>query len=231
MRELDRIAQTERWTTNALAAKLGVHPSLLTHIRAGRALVSLQMLHTIRALFPTPRIREACDHYLDDELAAFYGARIEVPTTPDRFAALDGAVLRTLRAYVRTFARTMAETGRGLYLLGADTKRLALSALFLAETLAAQGVSTLRITGNAKIAGNDAKAALATALLVVERVDHASASVVELLLRRADAVKPIVLTSVADQGTIPDPYLRRVAVSMTKVVRVDIPSADRDAAV
>ena len=233
MRELDRIAHEHSWTTNELGEKLGVNASLITHIRAGRALFSLKMLHTVRKLFPTPSIKEASDHYLDDELESYFASRIGIAPTPDRFAALDDGVLKALRAYVRNFARITVESGRGLFLVGENTSRLALAATFLVESLAAQGVTARRLIGNTNVTARDGHDALAAALLVVERADFASKTVIEILTRRAAAVKPIVLTSVAEPTALGDPYFRRIALAMTKIVHMTpatIPSPEPRAA-
>jgi hypothetical protein len=79
-------------------------------------------------------------------------------------------------------------------------------------------IQTLKIDANVKLSATLARAALHASLLVVERVDFASESVTELLLRRADFVKPSVVTTAGGIDSIRDAHLARVVRSMMRPV-------------
>jgi hypothetical protein len=77
---------------------------------------------------------------------------------------------------------------------------------------------------SAKLSATLARAAVHANLLVVERIDFATPAVIEVLLRRADLVKPSVATLAGTVDAIPDAHLKRVVLSMMR--RIDcIPTA------
>lgn len=217
---MDRIARDAKWTTTTLAERIGCHPTMLMHLRAGRTQFSAELLSRIWIAFPLPQIDAAIEHYVKIELPAILDAKREPNVASASIATLDDRVRQALRAYVRFFARTSVESGRGLFLMGSDTKQLALAAAFVAEAVAEQGIGVMRLAANTKVTASEGKNALGCALLVVERIDFVSPTMSDLLLRRADVVKPIVVTSATDPSAIADPYLRRTLVAMTKTIRV-----------
>ena len=220
IREIDRIARDANWTTTTLAERIGCHPTMLMHLRAGRTQFSAELLSRIWVAFPLPQIDAAINHYVKIELPAILDAKREPQARATVLSTLDDRVQQALRAYVRFFARTSVESGHGLFLVGSDTKRLTLAAAFVAEAIAEQGISVMRMSANTKVTASEERNALGAALLIVERVDFISPTMRDLLLRRADVVKPIVVTSLADPGAATDAYLRRVFLSMTKTIRV-----------
>lgn len=85
---------------------------------------------------------------------------------------------------------------------------------------------------NATITASVGRAAMAAALLVVERVEFRTPAMTDLLIRRSDVVKPIVVTSTEDRSTITDPHLARIFVSQLRdlpLTRAPQPSPHEDA--
>jgi hypothetical protein len=225
MRELDRLARDANWSNTDLAARLGVDPTMLMHLRAGRNLFSSQLLGRILNLFPMPAVDDLVLHHLRVERRTRESAKLAVPSDDRLAGALDAAARKTLRTFVRDFARTSVETARGLYVVGDDARQLSLAAQFVAEGLGAQGIGVERLTANTKLTASTGRAALAAALLLVERAEFLSASVADLLLRRSDVVKPIVVTSTRPVTDVADTHLQRTFKAMLRLVLLSAPVA------
>jgi hypothetical protein len=227
MREVDRLGREAKWSNKELAAKLGVDPTMLMHLRAGRNLFSASLLGRIAQVFPLPLIDDLIVHHLRVERAAHDANKLVLPS--DLLAPLLAPTARkALRQFVLHFARTSVETGRGLYVMGKDASLLTTSAQFVAHTLREQGISVERITGNTVVTMSGGRGAVAAALVIVERVEFASDSVMEVLRRRSDVVKPVVVTSTQPPEAFRDTHLARTFASMLHRVNIEVvPSPSR----
>jgi hypothetical protein len=81
-------------------------------------------------------------------------------------------------------------------------------------------IQTLKTDANVKLSATLARVALHASLLVVERVEFASESVTDLLLRRADLVKPSIVTTAGGIEAIRDSHLVRIVRSMMRPIEL-----------
>jgi transcriptional regulator with XRE-family HTH domain len=220
MREIDRLARDAKLSKKQLAERLGVDATMLIHLRAGRNLFSAPLLGRIAQVFPLPSIDDLIVHHLRVERAARDAAKLAVPSDDVLLERLEPGARRAIRRFVLHFARASVETGRGLYLTGEDTAALTTGVQFVGGALQQQGIAVERIAANATLSSTQGRAALAAALLIVERVEFASPAVTEVLIRRSDVVKPIVVTSTAPVAEIRDAYLARIFTSMLRQVPI-----------
>lgn len=109
MREIDRLAKDAAWSTTELARRLGVDPTMLMHIRAGRNQFSASLLGKIAQVFPTPAMDALIVHHLRVERAARSAMTLAVPDDA-ALDAFDAETRRALRAFVLHFARASVET-------------------------------------------------------------------------------------------------------------------------
>jgi transcriptional regulator with XRE-family HTH domain len=218
MRELDRLARDAKWSNKELAARLKVDPTMLMHIRAGRNMFSPALLGRISQVFNSPDVDALIVHHLRVERTARDATKLALPSDDVLLEQLDPAARRALRRFVLHFPRESVETGRGLFLTGPDATGLALAVQFLTTALQQQGIAVERLLANATPSGTQSRAGVAAALLIVERIEFTSAAVNDVLVRRSDVVKPIVVTSMRPMGEIEDAYLSRVFTSTLRPV-------------
>jgi transcriptional regulator with XRE-family HTH domain len=221
VRELIRLARERNWSRQELASRLAIHPTLLTHIQSGRRRISVDLLSRIVRAFPEVRtIRDLVLNYLLVEVPEIEAEEGQLGCSTVRegvVVELPDGPRRELRSYLGTFLRSFYE-GRGLCIAGTDTKLLRSAAAYVIAECELRHIQTLKIDANVKLSATLARAALHASLLVVERVDFASESVTELLLRRADFVKPSVVTTAGGIDSIRDAHLARVVRSMMRPV-------------
>jgi transcriptional regulator with XRE-family HTH domain len=221
VRELLRLANERNWSRAELAARLDVHPTLLAHVQAGRRRISVDMLSRIlRAFGEVQAVRDFVLNYLlveVPELEAAEGRLALVGTDDARATRLPPTADNAIRSYLGTFLRSFYE-GKGLFLTSTDTRLLRETSRALLAACEQRHIAALATDASVKLSATFTRAALQKSLLVVERVDFASPSVVELLLRRADLLKPSVLTAGGGIGSVRDPHLARVARSMMHIV-------------
>jgi transcriptional regulator with XRE-family HTH domain len=223
VRELVRLARDRNWSRQELASRLAIHPTLLTHIQAGRRRISVDLLSRIVRAFPEVRtIRDFVLNYLLVELPEIEAEEGQLVCNPVREGVaveLPDGPRRELRSYLGTFLRSFYE-GRGLCISGADTKLLRSAAAYLTAECELRHIQVLKTDANVKLSATLARAALHSSLLVVERVDFASESVTEFLLRRADLVKPSVVTTAGGIEAIRDSHLVRIVRSMMRPIEL-----------
>lgn len=211
-----------------LAAFLGVDETLLTHIRAGRKRFSTDTLSRIALRFgESTAVRDLVWHYLAVEHPEKNASdpRGDKSPLPDVAAELPLAARKAIRAYVVGFFRAYFE-GRGLLLTGANTKLLGLAAAFVAKECGTRGVAVMTLNASARITSTEGRAAMASRLLIIERVERASDPCLALLSSRASLTRPFVLTSTVDDP-IKDPHLARAVKACTQVIALSptVPSA------
>ena len=157
--------------------------------------------------------------------AAIAYARVEYhPPSPDSIEAaaevLSAPIVETLRAYVTRLPDEAVTTGRGLYLVSADAHALSLAVQFLQRALEQGRVRVCHLRADRPVSAANRRFALAAPVLLVERIDFMRDPIPNLLSERANLVRPMIVTSMQAPDTAPDPYLRRVFASMTRIVEI-----------
>ena len=223
VRELVRLARERSWSRQELASRLAIHPTLLTHIQSGRRRISVDLLSRIVRAFPEVRtIRDLVLNYLlveVPEIEAEEGRLGCIAVKGDVVDELPDGPRDELRSYLGTFLRSFYE-GRGVCVSGTDTKLLRSAASYVITECELRHIQALKTDANVKLSATLARAALHASLLVVERVDFASESVTDLLLRRADLVKPSIVTTAGGIEAIRDTHLVRVVRSMMRPIEI-----------
>lgn len=168
-------------------------------------------------------VRRFADQRLVRDLAVHYAA-VEYhaeeegkPKLTTALAVLPSAAERLLTQYAERFAEESVRGGRGLYLIGID-RALSAAAQFVVQLFDSARVSMCRLQANKKPGASVSRHALAAPLLVVERIDFLCEDVASLISRRADLVRPTIVTSTQEPETLTDPYLRRILSSTTRRV-------------
>jgi transcriptional regulator with XRE-family HTH domain len=220
--ELERIRRERGWTVRALAQQLGVSTKLFYNMRRGYRPLSVPTLSAIAKAFGADyRIREAVMHYLALECPVF-----------ERAVFRDGASTAELPDSISYHNRwrIVSWVGkvpfgegvqRGLYLLAKKPETLSAVSRFLARALDRAGVHAVVLAANARPSASHAAAAGETAVLIVDRIEFASDELIAILSRRADAQRPVVVTSCVDRETLPDGVLLRTLRPTTELVRLD----------
>jgi transcriptional regulator with XRE-family HTH domain len=199
-----------------VADRLGVDPTTLMQYRSGRRRLSMPAYaNLVRAFGEEPSIADAAWHYVRTE---YHPPR---PDSVDAAAmALPDPIVDNLRSYVERLPEETVTTGRGLYLLSADTGALLSAAQFLLRSFEKGRVSVCHLRGDARPKAPDRRFALAAAVFLVERVDVVSEGVATLLRERADLVRPTIVTSVLPPDETKDAHLRRIFLSATRLVPI-----------
>ena len=214
--ELIALGREWGWSVAELARELGIHRTTLVHQRAGRHKLNTAMLARIARRFRNDRtVRDLVWHYLtvEYEEGPTHIALPPIGRVPDAVASM-------LRAYIARFSEESVRGGRGLYLVGSDAPLLSTTLQWLRDAFKAQRIESCVLRADRPVSASEARFALAAPVLLLERTDFMRENVADILRRRADLVRPIVVTSMQTQSTIADPYIRRVLTSMTRVIEV-----------
>jgi DNA-binding Xre family transcriptional regulator len=197
IRELDRIARERGWGDPELAAQLGVHHSLLTHLRGGRRRFTVDTLSRIAIRFGESRaVRDLVWHYLAIEIPERHTSDPLAERGSVAAEAVPPDVRKEIRAYLVGFLRAYYE-GKGLLLLG-DTQHLpALNASldFLAAECEERKIHAIRIRADRPLRPSERKALYDARLAIVERAEFACDSVREFTAARLALLRPLVLSS------------------------------------
>jgi len=217
IREVARLALERNWSAAEVARRLGVDEETWRHVRAGRNPISMHLFLAIgREFGGEPAIQSAILHY------AVIDGQKEHPPRRAPLADAPRDLPRSIHWRIDRWLATLqsADTPpRGLFLTG-PTTLLTRAIRSVAATCAARGMRTHTIRGSDAPTGSHARAALDAELLIVERIEFASDAVTQLLDKRADALRPFVVTSVPDRDDIADPYLRRLLRTWTRLIRL-----------
>lgn len=208
-----------------LAGHLGIHPKSFYNVRLGHTTVSLDALSRVMVLFGESRtVRELVLHYLRDEYPTL--GRAGRARSPSGGAALPAAIPGTTRWRVAAWVAQLPRTdgiSKGLYLQSRDAGVLAATARFIHRDLERLRCSVVVVNAHARLTAAHARAAEEAAVLIVERIEHASESVSAVLLRRHAASRPSVATACVDRATLPDRHLRRIAETAMQRLTLDPP--------
>ena len=204
LNELERRARALGFTWASLAAELSLDRTTLAHIRGHRGRLSLGTLHRIAVWFPTDAViqRYVWEYLLHDvetqrERTARERLRAESATR-----LLDGVsdtCRDTLRGFVAGFAE-YAVRGGGLLLTADDATALSHALSFLEAECQARGIHVLRHAANAVPPKSALPPLAATPLLLLDRVEFASAAMADVLRARVLYGKVTVVTTVAKEG-------------------------------
>jgi transcriptional regulator with XRE-family HTH domain len=201
IREVEQLARRAKRRTCDLAEALGVSVAMLNRLRAGTHAPSRDVLGAILRSFGTNvQVRDLVLHFLEHELALAQAGRLDAAPEGLRDAsedlhALDAKTRAEVRAFVTNFLRRSLTSGKGLHVIGDDASALRTVVAYVRTTLDAQGVASVVLAGNAMASASLRETALAAPLLIVERAEFASKSVLALLDARASIRKPVLLTS------------------------------------
>jgi hypothetical protein len=132
---------------------------------------------------------------------------------------LSPAVAQALRVYADRFAEESVRGGRGLYIVSDAATPLSAALHFLHTALGAKKIGVCAIRADRTPSAAESRLALAMPLLTVERMDFACEAVIDIVRRRADLARVIVLTSMQEPDVTTDAYLRRIFVSTMR--RID----------
>lgn len=201
IREVDRLANERRWTSTQLATELCVNRTLLAHIRAGRKPLTLPVLSRIAQVFGgKPLVRDLLFLHLAVEVPEEGATRLDAP--PLAACALPDAVARAVRAYIASFPLAHL-SGRSLLVQGAADV-LARAATVLREGFQANDIGVMSLVASASLRASDEAAARRIPALIVERIEFASASVQSVLAARVAFGLPLLLTTTATLGALPE---------------------------
>ena len=175
------------------------------------------MLSRIAKRFRHERsVRDLVWHYLAVEY--------EEPTAGDVLPALPHVPERTattLRAYLDRFGEESVHGARGLYLLSADATLLGVTLRWLQSAFKQHRINAALLRADRPVSASEARFALAAPVLLLERVDFLRDAAADLLRRRADLVRPIVVSSMQPSDRLADAYIRRILTSTTRVIELD----------
>ncbi len=197
--ELERRARALGFTWAALAAEVGIDRTTLAHIRSGRGRLSLGTLHRIAAWFPTDAaiqrsVWEYLLHDVETQRERTERERLRARSSEVLLARLSDSTQERLHAFVREFAE-YAVRGRSVVLRADDSVLLAEAARFLETESSARGLRVLRQRSNEKPSKTLLPALAATPLLLVDRVEFASAEMATLVRDRCRYGKVTVATA------------------------------------
>jgi transcriptional regulator with XRE-family HTH domain len=215
--ELIAFTQAEGGTLRDLATELAVDETELIRFRSGERSPSKRVLTKILARYGEMKfVRDLLVHHFAAECQSGYLP----PENPFADADLPAKVVADLQQYVRGFAVLNARGGRGLYIVSPDAGALSRTLRALGYAFELEGVRFVTIRADQRLDARALRAALAAPLVLVERADFASETVADVLQRRADLIRPCVVTSMREPDAIADAYLRRVVVSTMACVRL-----------
>jgi AcrR family transcriptional regulator len=214
--ELLALATEWGWSTEDLARELGIHRTTLVHQRAGRHALKTAMLARIARRFRNDRnVRDLVWHYLTVEYVE--GAqRNDLPPLP----RVPEAVATALRAYLTRFGEESVHGGRGLYLVSGEAAVLTATLQWLRTSFTQQRIQPCVLRADRPVSVAEGRLALAAPILLLERIDFMGDAVAELVRRRADLVRPMVVTSMQMPDAVADPFLRRVLTSATRLIEI-----------
>ncbi len=214
--ELVTLTRSWGWSLHDLAHELGVSYSTLKFYRAGTRDLTMRVYRRIATRFGEEHrhIKDLCWHY-----ATTSGAPDDVADAVETAARdLRAADLHVLRTYVERFGTESIHGGRGLFLLADHAQPLTAAVGFLRAVFASANVKIAVVRADRSPSAADQRDALAAPLLLLERVDFVHDANVELLVRRADLVRPTIVTSMEPPAATKDAYLRRILMSTMRTV-------------
>ncbi|HEX8411816.1 MAG TPA: helix-turn-helix transcriptional regulator [Thermoanaerobaculia bacterium] len=211
--ELVELTRPLGWTLRDLARELKVSEISLQQYRSGRRPLSLSTIATIVERFGMYReIKDLTWQYLRSYHQLSAEKRVTVS------AALPPTASRALTHYVEHFAEETIRGGRGLFLVADGAPPLTASVAHLRAAFGEAGIEIAVLRADVTPSATELRAAVSAPLLIVERIDFVSALVSDIVRRRADVLKPLVVTSLDAPQRLSDDYLRRIFLSVTRLI-------------
>lgn len=206
MHELERRARALGLSSPELARRIGMERTGLAHIRSGRDRISLGALHRIALWFPNDEaIRRLVWSYILHDVETARERLLRERTLSEDADGYAGRLTESSVALLRSFVADFPArvvSGTGLLIVSADASALSASLGFVEAELRARRIHSIRQAASSRIAASAVSALVACPVLLVERVEYASASMAAVLKGRAAYLKLTVATCVADgQGT------------------------------
>ncbi len=227
LRVLERLAREKGWTLTRLAEELHTQLSELSHIRAHRRHFSLILLSDIAVRFGSrPGMHDNLVDYLTIDLPRWFGAVLpQTPQLPKAGRSLVAASVRErLDRYITAFPRENL-FGRGLCLVSASMAALSSAVSHLVAVFEQQGLAAARLSASAVPTASDMKSALSASLLLIDRLDTITPSMLELLQARIDLVRPVVVSSRLEPSALPSAVRRLLRSARTTRLTVT-PASD-----
>lgn len=214
--ELVTLTTADGRSLSELARELAVDETTLMQYRSGRRPISMKSYARIMRRFAANRlIRDLAIHYA----AVEYHAADRAPDLHEP-ESLPHSVVLALRQYVERFAEESLRGARGLYFIGSD-RELTAVAQFVERLFESANVRVCRLRADKKPAASEVRNALAAPLLVLERTDFACNEVIDVIRRRAELVRPVIVTSTERLETIADAYLKRILRASTRPIEIE----------
>jgi hypothetical protein len=205
-----------------------VSTKLFYNMRRGYRPLSVPTLSAIAKAFGADyRIREAVMHYLALECPTFERGVFRGGAST---AELPGSISYHNRWRIVSWVGKLPfgeGVQRGLYLVAKKPETLSAVSSFLARAVDRAGIHVVVLAANARPTASHAAAAIDAAVLIVDRIEFASDDLTAILSRRADAQRPVVVTSCVDRETLADGILLRTLRPTTELVRLDPVSRPR----
>jgi len=213
LHELELRARAKGWSLAEISQRLGFKPKWYFEARAGRVILTTLALSRILRQSPgDPRIRQLLEHYLTVE---FPEAIQDTPTDAVLLDTLSSPAQATLRTYLAHFAYEHLE-GRGLWCVSPDPGRLAAAVRYLVAGGERDLRTFVRVLPNET--PTDPHALLAAQLVLFERLDRASPTILESLRQRLAIRLPVVVTSLQRDLPSLDDALRTLLTSAVEVL-------------
>ncbi len=228
IRHIDRLARERGWSQTDLAHTLGIDATALMHVRAGRRGIGTKLLSAIaRQFFQDDSVRDLIWGFLLVEVPegrreAPRGTAAPFPGAEEEARKLSEGTQKDLFAYVSNFRDEYLER-RGLLLVSSDDAALATALRLLERELERRSIRTFSISAHAKPSASEARTALAVPLLVVPRVEFASAETMTVLARRFELLQPTAVSTVRPVADLDD-FLRRIVTAMSRTIKVEAAS-------
>lgn len=201
--ELVTLTRPWGWTLPDLARELHVSLSSLNQYRSGRRALSMETFGRIAERFGEYRIvRDAAWEYARAFHAPVVAASVDAADT------LPIPVARALARFVERFPEEALHGGRGLFLIARDPSLLAVAVAHVRALFAATNIAISVVRADRTLAASEVRDALASPLLVIERIDFLQASAADLLRRREEIVRPTIVTSTTQMESADDDLCR-----------------------
>ena len=212
LHELQHIARDRGWSLSQLCDHLGLTANWFFDVRAGRSDFSVDALAKIARTFGRhPGVAQKILYYLTDE----YGTDESVNWLLPAAAPSEAPAAQRLAAHVRKRLHAYrvkfpleALDGTGLFLVSPDTRSLRDAVEYLVADFALSHRMPLRVAAAEPLTPTTHHAVLAATLVLVERVDLITPSVLTAVRERTALNRPLVVTSPVERKDLTDPTLR-----------------------
>lgn len=204
IREIEKRGNAQGWSAADVAASLGVHRSRVSHVRRGRGRLSLGSLHELAHTFADDTtIRDLAWAYLAFDLPCRRSGRSRPAAT-----SLDERTAERLTDQLLRRLPGLLVRGELIALECADPSRLAASLDFLQAGCVSQGAAVMRIRLSDSIGKESRRFLLSTPALLVDPGRSPSATMRDVLERRAEAARLTIVGTTTEGVPVEQPFRR-----------------------